>query len=45
MADAEGARVAVPRFLVLVVAAIVMAVVLWLLVQVVFNPLDAKPGG
>jgi hypothetical protein len=45
VADARGARVAVPRFPVIVVAAIVMAVVLWLLVRVVFNPLDAKPGG
>ena len=32
------------RLPLLVVAAIVMAVALWLLVRVVFNPLDARPG-
>jgi len=32
------------RFPLLIVAAIVMAVALWLLMGFVLNPLDAKPG-
>jgi uncharacterized membrane protein len=33
------------RLPLLVVGAIIIAVALWLLVRVVFSPLDAKPGG
>jgi hypothetical protein len=44
-ASRHAANFELVRFPLLMLAAIVIAVALWLLVRVVFNPLDAKPGG